>query len=118
MSTQTIFKARPYRGEEDIPAVWELHEACEAVDKLDHGDTIEMLRLFNSSPDLDPERNLRVWEDADGKVVGFARFEKPNKDPEVQGNTMSTRLDFRVHPLVRNQGLEREILDWAGSQMH
>jgi len=118
MSTQTIFKARPYRGEEDIPAVWGLYEACEAVDKLDHGDTIDFLRLFTSSPELDPEQNLRVWEDAGGDVVGFARFEKPAKDPEAQGNTMSARLDFRVHPSVRNQGLEREVLDWAGSQVH
>ena len=115
MTTGTTFTSRVYRGEPDLEPVWELFEASEAVDKLDHSETLDDLRLYNSMPDLDPERNFRVWEDAQGKIVGFARIDKPGKNEDT--GEVSTRATFRIHPLARNQGLEQEILDWTGSQL-
>lgn len=49
----------------------------------------------------DPTQNIRLWEDKDGALVGWAWFEK-------------AMIELQVHPRLHGQGvLEPLMLDWA-----
>src|SRR5262245_66273629 len=50
----------------------------------------------------DPTRNIRLWEDAAGQPVGFAKVDPPEGDVLVQ-----------VRPAVADRGLTDELFGWA-----
>lgn len=60
------------------------------------------LRLFMGNRKYDPGEIVRLWEDADGRVVGCAMVYPPWNSYEVL-----------LHPDYRQHALETNILDWA-----
>jgi len=53
---------------------------------------------------FDPRREVRLWEEG-GEMIGFAWLEEPDG------------VVMQVHPRLRGSGLlEREMLEWAGTQ--
>lgn len=54
MPTQTLFKPRQYAGDADVPAICDLLNRCDAVDKLDDNYDVESLRVEFSSPNSIP----------------------------------------------------------------
>src|SRR5688500_461179 len=108
MPTQTLFKSRQYAGDADLPAVCDLLNRCDAVDKLDDNYDVESLRVEFSSPDLDTARDLRLWEDERGHTVGFGQVWIPREGDVVHGFSY-----IRIDPEVRGNGLESEIIKWA-----
>ncbi|MBW4690687.1 MAG: GNAT family N-acetyltransferase [Lyngbya sp. HA4199-MV5] len=102
---------RPYAGEADLPAIADLLNACEAVDRLDAGTSVEELRQEFADPDWDLSRDLRLWCVED-RLIGFgAVWVVPPADDH------SGYLWFNLHPTARGSGLETQILAWAEQRM-
>jgi mycothiol synthase len=108
----TSYRSRPYSGEADLPALVELIAACEAVDRLDRGTSIEELRAELAAPGVDHERDLRLWHDAAGRLVGWGRLSIAESDEGVDG-----RCWLRVHPVARHNVLEPAIIGWAAARL-
>jgi mycothiol synthase len=108
MTTLTTYQSRAYAGESDLPAITALLNLCDTVDKLDDSYTEDDLRQEFDSPDLDTAKDLRLWEDAEGRLAGFGQMWIPKETEKVDGG-----LYVRVHPEARGQHLEEEILDWG-----
>lgn len=101
--------ARPYLGETDLQPIADLLNACEAIDQEDTYHTVTELQMEFTAPNCNPERDLRLWHDSNGQLIGFGQLWMPSKFvAEVDGF-----LWFRVHPTARERGLEPGIIAWA-----
>ncbi|MBV9790094.1 MAG: GNAT family N-acetyltransferase [Chloroflexi bacterium] len=109
----TTLTMRPYAGESDLPRIVDLLNACEAVDRLDQGTSIDEMREDFSDPTTDQQRDLALWEDADGMLAAFGRLQIP-----PVGDDLSGFMWFRIHPTLRwNHGLEGELFGWASERL-
>jgi hypothetical protein len=84
---------RPYGGEADLEAIANLINACEIVDQLDSGTSVPELRQSLEEPSLDKARDIRLWEGADGQLVGLGKLWIPPIGEVIDGF-----LGFRVLP--------------------
>ena len=100
---------RSYQGETDLDAIAELFQACETVDRSDEWVSISTLRQAFNAPDTDKERDIRLWENGDGKLIGFGKL---SIQESVDGN-----LSFKVHATFRGEGIEQEIIKWSEQRM-
>ncbi len=97
---------RSYQGERDLEAISELFQACEIVDRLDNWVSISALRRAFNTPAPDIKREISLWEDGDGKLVGFGQL-------SIQESSVDAHLSFKVHPTFRGEGIEQEIIKWS-----
>lgn len=111
-TVDTRLEARRFLGEEDFARIADLWNACEEVDQLGEGTTVNQLRVEFADPWLDKERNVRLWDDADGNLVGFAQIWIPQTDDLIEG-----RIVYQAHPEQRENGLEAQILDWGEARL-
>lgn len=112
MQTLTV---RAYAGDTDLAPVCELLNLCDAVDQLDDNYSLEELRREFNEPTCDQERDLRLWEDGDGRLLAFGQTWKPQpgrEDTHVEGY-----LYVRVHPDARAPELEDEIYAWGAERL-
>jgi mycothiol synthase len=107
VTTATI-TMRPYAGEADMQLIVDLVNACEAVDRVEDGTSIEELRSEFTSPRFDAARNLRLWEDAEGRLAGYAEMWFNDKAADPDG-----LLWFKVHPDARGGDLDAQIIAWG-----
>ncbi|HEY0071035.1 MAG TPA: GNAT family N-acetyltransferase [Chloroflexia bacterium] len=115
MDTQTRIMSRNYAGEQDLQAICDLLNLVDQYDDLDDGfATPAGWRTNIENPDTVPDRDTRIWEDEAGRMVGFGQLwtHKPEKEPVTDAHFL-----MRLHPDVRNQGLEEEMLGWAEGQI-
>lgn len=107
MTTATI-TMRSYAGEGDLQLIADLINACEAVDRVEDGTSVEELRSEFTSPRFDLARNLRLWEDAEGRLAGYAEmwFNDTAADPDGL-------LWFKVQPDARGGDLDAQIIAWG-----
>ncbi len=105
---------RSYRGDLDLQLLVDLFDACEKVDKLELSISIAQLRLELAYPAIDRERGLRLWEDTNGQLMGFGELSIDEPNP---GNLADGTLWFVVHPIARGGDLDRQIIEWAETQM-
>lgn len=103
---------RPYAGEPDLQSICDLLNICDAIDNLDDNYTVEDLRLEFTDPRLDTAHDLRLWEDADGQLVGFAQLWTAREGEVIDGF-----LYPRIHPDARDNGLEDEIVSWSSERL-
>jgi mycothiol synthase len=111
MTTDQIL-SRAYAGESDLSPIADLQNACEAVDRLDHSTSVDELRSEFADPRLDAARDLRLWQDADGRLIGFGQLwilESPEE--------LDARLQFWVHPAARGEDLDTQIIDWSAERL-
>jgi mycothiol synthase len=102
---------RSYAGEADLPMIADLLNACEAIDRLDAGTSVEELRQEFADPDWDLNRDIYLWED-ETRLLGFgAVWVLPPSENH------SGFLWFNVHPTVRGSALENQILAWSEQRM-
>ena len=66
--------ARCYTGDRDLDAIAHLINTCEEVDRLDEGTSISELQQEFNQLSLDVARDIRLWEDAEGKLIGFSQL--------------------------------------------
>jgi mycothiol synthase len=110
--TTTTVIARPFAGEADLPLIAELLNTCEAVDRLDWHASADKLRVEYADPRLDPARDLQLWQDADGALIGFAQ-----QWILVSGEELNGRIFTWVHPEARGGTLETQLLDWGAERL-
>lgn len=103
---------RPYAGEGDLQAIADFLNACEAVDKLDEWTSVAELRVEFDTPSVDKGRDIRLWEDAKGQLIGFGQVWIPQ-----QGEVIDGWLWFRVHPSTRGGNVEKQIIRWGEERM-
>ena len=103
---------RPYAGNADLEAIANLINACEAVDQLDEGTSVSEVQQQFDEPSLDKASDIRLWEYADGQLVGIGRLSIPRVGEVIDGF-----LWFRVLPTVRDGDLDRQIVAWAEGRM-
>jgi mycothiol synthase len=111
MTTATVIM-RSYTGEADLAAIADLQNACETVDRLGEGTSVDELRTEFADPRLDTTRDLQLWEDADGRLIGFGQLWVLESVDELD-----TRLWFFVHHDARDHDLEIQILAWAAERL-
>ncbi len=113
MSNSSIL-IRHYRGEPDLQPLVDLLDACEAVDKLEVSVSTAQLRLDIEAPGVDLDRDLRLWEDAEGKVIGFCKLSIAEP---IENSLAEATLGMIVHPICRNGDLDSQIIAWAEHRM-
>lgn len=69
------------------------------------------LQWFYDAPDVDKVRDLRLWKDTSGELIGFGQL-IPDRNDEIEGY-----LFFDVHPTRQGGSLETEILQWSEARM-
>ncbi len=108
----TTLTMRPYRGEADLDAIAHLINTCDAVDQLDQGTSITELQQEFNTPSLDQARDLKLWEDTEGKLIGFGQLWIP-----PLGEVSNNFFRFFAHPRVRGSDLEKQIVAWGEGRM-
>lgn len=103
---------RPYIGEADLQPLCDLLNACDAVDQQDDNYAVDDLRAEFGDPRIDPARDLRIWQDADQRMLAFGQAWIQTSDDLADGY-----LYFRVLPEARGNGLEEEIIAWGEQRM-
>ncbi len=114
MSSSSIIM-RHYRGEPDLQPLVDLINACEAVDKLEVSVSTAQLKIEIETPTVDFDRDLRLWEDAEGKVIGFGKLSIAEP---IENNLADGTLWLIVHPLARDGELDSQIIAWAEHRMN
>jgi len=104
--------ARCYAGDRDLDAIAHLINTCEEVDRLDEGTSISELQQEFNAPSLDVARDIRLWEDAEGKLIGFAQLSVSEPGEVIDG-----WLWFRVHPEARGGDVEAAAIAWGEVRM-
>jgi mycothiol synthase len=104
--------ARCYAGDRDLDAIAHLINTCEEVDRLDQGTSISELQQEFNAPSLDVARDIRLWEDAEGKLIGFAQLSVSEPGEVIDG-----WLRFRVHPDARSGDVEAAAIAWGEVRM-
>ncbi|NET42604.1 GNAT family N-acetyltransferase [Okeania sp. SIO2B3] len=102
-------ETRSYQGENDLEALAELFQACEMVDHLDNWVSISDIRPTFDDRYLDKERDIRLWKDGKGKLIGFGQL--------LIQESVDRYLCCKVHPTVRGEGIEQEIMRWGEARM-
>jgi mycothiol synthase len=106
---------RSYQGKADLQPLVDLFDACEKVDKLDLSISPAQLQLEIEAPGVDLDRDLRLWENDAGQLIGFGELSIDEPNP---GNLADGTLWFIVHPIARGGDLDRQIIEWAETRMH
>ncbi|MGB3267605.1 MAG: GNAT family N-acetyltransferase [Microcoleus sp.] len=104
--------ARCYGGDRDLSAIVDLIDTCEAVDRLDQGTSISELQQKINQPCRDLARDIRLWEDAENKLICFAELSISETGEPIQG-----LLSFRVHPDARSGDVEAVAVAWGETRM-
>ncbi|MEG4405348.1 GNAT family N-acetyltransferase [Microcoleus sp. MON2_D5] len=103
---------RCYGGDRDLDAIAHLINTCEEVDRLDEGTSISELQQEFNAPSLDVVRDIRLWEDVEGKLIGFAQLSVSEPGEVIDG-----WLWFRVHPEARGGDVEAAAIAWGEVRM-
>src|SRR5438067_12790744 len=102
MTIEPSITSRPYSGVSDLLLMQQFLAACTAArSPYRYWPIGELLWSMHYSPDPDPCQNARLWEDANGQIVGFVWFD-------------NGEIVLQVHPRFRGSGLlEEPMLAWA-----
>lgn len=104
---------RPYTGEADLVLIANLVNACEAVDQLGGGTSVEELRQQFADPSSDPYQNVQLWQAPAGELLACANlWVPPANETELSGF-----LNLAVHPEARDRGLESQLLAWGETRL-
>jgi GNAT superfamily N-acetyltransferase len=107
-----ILTTRSYKGETDWCAIANLIDACETVDRLGEEFSATELKLILNAPKLDKARDVQLWEDGNYKLIGLALLDMPDSQHEIDAC-----LGFSLHPNVRGEGLEKDIIKWGQNRL-
>lgn len=93
---------RPYAGERDLQRVLDFRRACSTRETMGDYPTVSDLRALLASSLLELRKNVRLWEDTEGKLIAFAIVHLPY-----------CNLYFYIHPGIQDHALEAEIIEWG-----
>jgi len=102
-----VLKARPF-AKDDIPEICaflgDIRQAINHNHYLHVGDLL--WQLFHMLADYNPSDMIRLWQDEQGRLLGFALAY-----PAFGG------FELQVHPSFRSLDLEREMFNWVQYQL-
>jgi mycothiol synthase len=104
---------RQYQGESDLQLIVDLFDACEKVDRVELSLSIDQLRLALENPIIDPVKDLRLWEDAQGQLIGFSQSWI---EESIETDLADGGLWFIVHPIARGGDVEAKMIALAESR--
>lgn len=99
-------------NESDLEAIAHLINICQSVDRLYDGTTVSELQQEFNAPSFDKARDIRLWEDAEGKLIGFAQLWISEPAEVIDGSLL-----FRVHPDARGGDIEAAAIAWGEVRM-
>jgi mycothiol synthase len=105
---------RSYVGETDLEPIAHLLNICAKFDRSDRYHSASGLSAEYAEPGFDAARNLRLWADAEGKLIAIASLWLPEVSENLEA---SGWLMFHVHPTQRDHGLEFDIIAWGEVRM-
>jgi mycothiol synthase len=108
MDTETRLKSESYAGEDDLVAIVDLINACDAVDQFEENQSVDSFRVWFGHPLRDKARDVRLWRDEQGELRAMAMLLFPDDEHEAVGN-----LYAQIHPEVRGSGIEEDVLGWG-----
>lgn len=108
MATLTL---RSFQNDLDFTAITHLIRLSKAG-QLDEDTSTCELQLQLNSPFVDKTRDLGLWEDEEGTLIGFGRLLIPEFADTVEGY-----LWFCIHPKAYGDNLENQILQWAEKRL-
>jgi hypothetical protein len=91
---------RSVSSKADYQRIADFLNLCEAATYREYFFTAEELAHDATSPDFDPERDRRLWENATGELVGIASL-WGSKEP-IDG-ILDGHLSLRAHPGMKNE---------------
>ncbi|WP_446367462.1 GNAT family N-acetyltransferase [Coleofasciculus chthonoplastes] len=103
---------RPHRVEADLDAIALFLKTCEAVDLPNEYPSVSDILMQFDAPSVDQQRDICLWEDAEGQLIVLAGLMIP-----TVGETVDGFLWFRVHPTEPLDILYSDIIPWAESRM-
>ena len=107
MTTDTRFRARQYAGEGDLQPISDLIRVCEAIDKSEDTRSVEDLRRHMHNPDIDVPRNIRLWDDESGRLIGYSSMAVL-----ISENGFDIWLNVKTLPEIRGDGLDDAQMRW------
>lgn len=112
MATLINFYRQSICSDEELEAIAALQNLCIAFDHLDGGTSTVKLQENFKAPDFDREKDLQLWRDHNGELRAVATLWCRVSTGKIEGC-----LHFWVHPDVRNQGLETDIMNWSEQRL-
>jgi mycothiol synthase len=108
MIDRAHIQSRPYAGEQDLQPLVDLTNRCEEHDRVDWGITLNDLRWEIEAPGVDPQRDLRLWEDARGRPVALGQLHVLPTE-----HAIDIFFWFCVEPELRGVELEDALFAWG-----
>jgi mycothiol synthase len=107
MTAEPPFTSRRYSGVSDLLRLEEFLAACTAAGSpYPYWHLGDLLWSMSYSPAIDPVDNAGLWEDPNGRLVGFVWYDAGD-------------VVLQVHPRLRGRGiLEEPMLFWATRGAH
>ena len=104
---------RSSRGKSDLDEITHLLKTCEAVDPPDKWPSGSDILMQFDAPSVDMHRDIRLWQDTDGRLMASSGLMIPSEAEEV----LDGFLWFRIHPRARVDTLYRQIIAWGEERM-
>lgn len=105
-------QSRDYAGAQDLENIIDLLLTARTNTQLERYPTAWRLRLVVDTRVWEPARDARLWEDAGGRLVGFACL------PRRTEESFSSGLEWLLHPDMQGSGLLETMLTWALDRVH
>lgn len=106
------FASRPPTPSGDLAVIAALAARSEAVDRLDAWSSEQALAGIFTQPDLDPQRDLRLWLDDQGQAIAFAML-----NPIANEQLLDGFLWMPVLPELRHTTLADTVISWASERL-
>lgn len=94
--------------EQFFAEIVDLIQLNEPTFQLDEDTLVFDLQRFFDAPNVDKARDLKLWRDSNGKLIGFGQLLIAGQNEELEGY-----LYFDVHPTQSSGFLGSEILQWS-----
>ncbi|HEY9673004.1 MAG TPA: GNAT family N-acetyltransferase [Waterburya sp.] len=85
----------------------------DASGQLDDDMLVSELQQFFNAPNVDRERNLRLWHNSRGELIAFGQLVLMSQ----QKQEIEAYLYFDIHPGWQGKALETEILQWGEERL-
>jgi ribosomal protein S18 acetylase RimI-like enzyme len=106
------FASRPPTPTTDLAAIAELSARSEAIDQLDAHSSEQALAGIFTQPNVDPQKDLRLWLDDQGRTVAFAML-----SPIATEDLLDGFLWMPILPELRDSALAVEVVGWASERL-
>lgn len=95
-------------NEQLFAEIVDLVQLNEPTRQLDEDTLVCDLQRFFDAPNVDKIRDLKLWRDSKGKLIGFGQLLIAEQNEELEGY-----LYFDIHPNQHFNSLGSEVIEWS-----